>query len=66
MVQDTLSIDLTKSWTAESVDMHPISKRGLPFLNGQSLWPAKDNQSFYSFGGHVSLFGGDTDNVPGK
>ena len=54
-VNNTLSIDLSQSWTPATVAIDAATKPpGAPILNGASLWPAADNQSFYSFGGGPS------------
>ena len=42
---------MSKSWTNQTVSLSPISKGQTPVLNQVNLWPAGNNQSFYSFGG---------------
>ncbi|PKS06218.1 hypothetical protein jhhlp_006964 [Lomentospora prolificans] len=50
-VNSTLSIDLSKSWSPDSVEIRTISKSG-PRLMGQGVWPDADGGSFYVWGGH--------------
>ena len=54
-MNDTLAIDLSRSWSQATVNISRISKDvGVPILNFGTLWPANDEQSFYSFGGVAS------------
>ena len=54
-VNDTLSIDLSESWAPANISINATTKSGgVPILNYVSLWPATDNQSFYSSGGSRS------------
>ena len=54
-VNDTLAIDLSQSWQPVNAPIKVTAKSdGVPILNGQSLWAAPDNSSFYSFGGDLS------------
>ena len=53
---NTLAIDLTKSWAPSSVDIQAIPKtNGPPSLNYGSLWSAADGKSFYAYGGVPGL-----------
>ncbi|KAL8685358.1 MAG: hypothetical protein Q9224_005849 [Gallowayella concinna] len=55
----TLSIDLTKDWTNDSVVFQSTTKPpGAPQLSGSSLWLDKEQNVFYSgFTGRASTFG---------
>ena len=52
-VNNTYSIDLTKSWTNTSVVLNQITKTA-PFLSGQVLWADEERATFYSWGGAES------------
>ena len=53
-VNDTLSLDLSQSWTPAAAPITATAKTdGVPILNYESLWPAPDGKSFYSFGGDL-------------
>ena len=56
LVQHTLSIDMSKSWNNQTVKIYAISKGDTPVLNRPVLWSSSDNQSFYSFGGDVTIY----------
>jgi hypothetical protein len=49
----TLSIDLSSSWTNETVIIKPISRSAAPVLNNEVLWKT-DANSCYSWGGEIS------------
>lgn len=53
-MNDTLSIDLSSSWTNQDVTINKINKGGAPVLNYVSLWESPDNKSFYAYGGEQS------------
>ena len=50
---DTLMIDISKSWTVVNAEFIPINKTssGVLNLNDGFLFPAADNKSFFQFGG---------------
>ena len=49
---DTLALDLTKSWdNANKTEFKNIDKGSTPVLNLEALWAAEDGKSFYAFGG---------------
>lgn len=50
---NTYSIDLTKSWTNDSVDFNLIVKSA-PVMNNAALWADRPNQKLYAFGGDQS------------
>ncbi|KAK1782273.1 hypothetical protein QBC45DRAFT_9122 [Copromyces sp. CBS 386.78] len=55
----TLSIDLSSSWKASSVQVKiaarkDVSGKGPYALNTQCLWPSPDGKGFYIFGGGAS------------
>lgn len=54
IVNHTLSVDMSKSWTNDSVSIRVIDKGNAPNLNKQLLWPSSDNQTFFAFGGEES------------
>lgn len=56
LVNVTLSIDMRKSWTNDTVIFNSIPKNGAPSLNGEVLWPSTDNQTFFAFGGEISYW----------
>lgn len=56
---DTLTLDMSKSWTNNTVTYGSINKTaasedGVPDLNDGFLFPAADNQSFFQFGGETN------------
>lgn len=53
---DTLSIDLTKSWTNSSITFNTINKtaQGVPQWNSENLWPDPSGESFYQWDGEWS------------
>ena len=54
IVNHTLSIDMSKSWSNDSVSIRVLDKGDAPNLNDQILWPSSDNKSFFPFGGEES------------
>ena len=50
----TYSIDLTSSWTNESVILHQILKPEAPVLNAEVLWHDSSGEGFYAYNGAVS------------
>lgn len=54
IVNHTLSIDMSKSWTNDSVPIRVLDKGNAPQLNKQVLWPSSDNETFFAFGGEES------------
>lgn len=56
----TLSIDLSSSWTNSSVQIAAHDKNGAPVFNFPGLW-SDGNSAFYLFSGEVSLVAGDVD-----
>ena len=55
-MNNTLAIDLTQSWEPSTVSIQTFPKpEGLPVLNEGSLWSGADNESFYAFGGALTL-----------
>lgn len=56
-LNNTLTLDLSKSWKPAEVPFQFIDKPpSTPVLNHGTLWPALDNQSIFSFGGVRSPF----------
>ena len=49
----TISIDISQSWTPGSVTLTRIEKSA-PVLNDEYLWPSYDGKSFYAWGGYAS------------
>jgi hypothetical protein len=47
----TYSIDLSKSWTNQTVTINPIDKGLMPVINKANLWRDINNNSFYSYNG---------------
>ncbi|KAL8969878.1 MAG: hypothetical protein Q9183_001787 [Haloplaca sp. 2 TL-2023] len=56
ILHSTLSIDMSESWTNDTVEFRLIKKNGAPDLNAQILWPSTDNRTFYAFGGSQSFW----------
>ena len=59
----TLSIDLTSTWTNQTVNMTTIQKTA-PVFNSEGLWVDALNRSFYAYGGVVSNTVSDTSAPP--
>lgn len=53
---NTYSIDLTSSWTNQTVAFKTIEKTA-PVLNYVKLWKEKSSNSFYAYGGELSGIG---------
>ncbi|KAK6389168.1 hypothetical protein LTR65_006930 [Meristemomyces frigidus] len=57
ILNDTLSIPLSTSWTNSTVPF-AATNRGVypeqPSLNFENLWPSNDSSNFYVFGGELS------------
>lgn len=52
---DTLTLDMSKSWTNDSAPFGSINKTQIvPNLNDGFIFPAPDNQSFFQFGGETN------------
>lgn len=51
----TYSIDLTSSWTNQSVVLKQISKGSAPVLNTEALWLDDSGTTFYAYDGGVSF-----------
>lgn len=55
LVNRTLSIDLSSSWTNRTVTINSISKpQDCPVMNFATLWKSEDAKILYSFGGETS------------
>ncbi|EXF80870.1 kelch repeat protein [Colletotrichum fioriniae PJ7] len=53
VVNSTLSIDLSESWSPANVSIREIPKE--PYgMDRQALWERADNDSFYIWGGHTA------------
>ncbi|PKS07718.1 hypothetical protein jhhlp_006326 [Lomentospora prolificans] len=50
-MNSTLSIDMSKSWSSDSVEIRTISKAA-PKLYNQAIWADRNEKSFYIWGGH--------------
>lgn len=50
-MNSTLSIDMSKSWSSDTVEIRSIPKEA-PKVYGQAMWPDSEGQSFYIWGGH--------------
>ena len=53
------SIDLSASWTSQTVSFKRIDKLGVPVLNIANLWKDPSNSSFYMYNGEVSSISND-------
>jgi hypothetical protein len=51
----TYSIDLSASWTNETVLLNRIDKTGAPLFNAANLWMDPSRDFFYSYNGAVSV-----------
>jgi len=51
-VNSTLSIDLSKSWSASDVKINTIRKAA-PTTDGQAIWTDRTTKAFYIWGGHA-------------
>ncbi|TDZ39912.1 Glycosyltransferase sdnJ [Colletotrichum trifolii] len=58
-VNSTLSIDLSKSWTASNVSIRVIEKAA-PKMDGQVIWKHEGMKTFFVWGGHKP-YGGKVD-----
>ncbi|KAB2574686.1 hypothetical protein DBV05_g6600 [Lasiodiplodia theobromae] len=59
----TLSIDLSTSWSNSSVQISALDKNGAPVFNFPGLW-SDGNSAFYLFAGEVSPVAGDNATTP--
>ena len=50
----TYSLPISASWDPATVSLKLVDKGDAPVYNRPSLWPATDNQSFFSFNGDIS------------
>ena len=50
----TLSIDMSESWTNDTISLFLKDRNGAPAQNKQVLWPSIDNKSVFAFGGEES------------
>ncbi|KAF5506207.1 hypothetical protein CGCS363_v005074 [Colletotrichum siamense] len=51
-LNDTLSIDLRKSWSSLDVEIKAIPKpAGIPVLDGQAMWRDRSSKAFYIWAG---------------
>lgn len=55
-MNSTLSIDISKSWTAFTVEIKTIPRNGPIMLNSEAIWldTATGNNSYYIYGGETS------------
>ncbi|KAK1758858.1 kelch repeat protein [Echria macrotheca] len=60
-INTTLSIDISKSWSASSVKINSIPKPALVLVS-QAIWVDNSSSSFYIWGGH-SPYGATTNNI---
>ena len=51
---NTYSIDLTSSWTNETVKLEKILKNGPPIVNQEALWQDAGGKAFYAYDGATS------------
>ena len=51
---NTYSIDLTSSWTNETVKLEKILKNGPPIVNQEALWQDAGRKAFYAYDGATS------------
>ena len=54
----TLTLDISASWTNESINFGSIPRRGPPRLNEEILIPTSNQSSFFVFGGGESVLKG--------
>ncbi|KAF6830910.1 kelch repeat protein [Colletotrichum plurivorum] len=52
-VNSTLSIDLSKSWSASNVTIRTIEKPTIG-MDGQAMWKHDDTNTFFIWGGHIA------------
>lgn len=49
----TLSIDISRSWTASTVEIKATPKKGPVALSDQAIWNNPSGDAFYIFGGNA-------------
>ncbi|SPO03327.1 uncharacterized protein DNG_06009 [Cephalotrichum gorgonifer] len=62
MMNSTLWIDVSESWSPSTVAINVVKKPG-PKLSLQAIWPGEDRSSFYIWGGRVMASDGRADGL---
>ena len=56
LVTVSLALDLSTSWTNDTIAFHKIPKGNSPPLNSACLWPNAQENAAYLFGGEISFW----------